>query len=65
MRAASPETVEALHWRVIASRMWSPGAAETYHSTLTLTKDAKHNAQVAKAKQAAAEIHALLYPEGD
>lgn len=45
--------------------MWSPGAAETYHSTLTLTKDAKHNAQVAKAKQAAAEIHALLYPEGD
>lgn len=45
--------------------MWSDSAAETYYSTPTLTKDAKHNAQVAKAKQAAAAIHALLYPEGD
>lgn len=55
--------MEALHWRVIASRLWSDEAARVLHTPLKPTKDAKANADAYKAHAAAQEIHDLLYPK--
>jgi hypothetical protein len=45
--------------------MWNDNTAQTYYTTPTPTKDAKANARAYKAHAAAAEIHAMLYPEDD
>ena len=65
MHRASPRTVAALHWRIQVDRLWSPEVRRAYYAPKVHTRDAKTNLAAGMAKDEAARIHALLFPEGD
>lgn len=55
-------TVRAMHWRVVAERLWTPEIQALYHMP-TPRGTAKEMAAAYKARSAATDIHRILFED--
>lgn len=64
LRAASPELVDRLHWRVIAGALWSPDVERALALDLRFLKG-PDKTRAHKAREAARSIHDLMFPKDE